>query len=159
MSAGAFPAAILPILYGLNLFTIFTKTIKHMGRLSKEAADDKRIIEENPGATPKQLLAKGLSQAGYEALMAEQPQTEEKPQVKSEPQKQAISTANDDHGPVMPTVQKQAAAVPKLQAAEPLHDGGMVTVVTPEGNRIAMTRTAANRMFNPGRNPQYKIEG
>lgn len=136
-----------------------------MGRLSTQDKD-RKIISENPDATPKQLLALGLSNDAYESILQEQESKKEpaKTAAKVEPQDIAkeqpqTQTANDDHGPVMPTVERQSAAVPKLQVAQTLYDGDNVVVVGPDGSRTPMTRSAAERFKRGGRNANYQIEG
>ena len=61
--------------------------------------------------------------------------------------------------PIEPTVTKTETAAPKLQAYIPaVQESGNVTLIAPDGNRITMTRWAAERFKRGGRNADYQIE-
>lgn len=127
-----------------------------MARLSNEEKDT-RLIEANPDASPKELLALGLSEAGFEKLAAAQPK-----EVKPQPQAQPEQITAEKPEPAQPTVLKNGPAVPKLQAAPEgsQYTGDMVVLINPTtGTRTPMPRTTANRFKRGGRNADFIIEG
>lgn len=97
---------------------------------------DQRIIKENPGLTAYELLEKGLSQAGYEAMLQSAPEP-----AKPEPIRP----------PIQPTVRK---AEPKLSSA-PRQQGDkhMAYLVNKKtGKRTRMTRASAEFMMKLDKN-------
>lgn len=115
--------------------------------------NDSKLIADNPGKTARELLALGLSQAGYEKLATEQEKVTPTPPIQNEPEPAKPA-------PVAPIVSQTTAAVPKLRENPAVYsDGSMVDLISPDGKRTRMTRTAAERFKRHGRNANYSIEG
>lgn len=109
---------------------------------------DKKVIEQNPGLSPYDLLEKGLSEKGYEELVSQQGAEKQKiaPTVeKTEPEPQKVA----------PKVEqlREVRATPTLSPVQS-DSGELAWLVSPDGKKTRMSRSAAERFIR--KNVNYK---
>lgn len=125
-----------------------------MAGLTKQQKADKALIEENPNATPQELMTLGLSPDGYEKMIAE------KGESKVPEQEEETAPPVKAH-PVQPVVQdapkEPRRAVPQLQSYTPPKHDGMVNVRFPDGTVQQWPRATAERYKRGGRNATTQI--
>lgn len=138
-----------------------------MGNLTK----DERLIRDNPELTAYDLLNKGLSQAGYEKLLATQEAnvTNEIKQAKKQPVTPIMvdDTFHDlrqNSLKVAPTVTKDTTptrAMPKTQEYAPVDINGDMAILvdTVKGTRTPMMRSFAVKWATKSNHKgRYKVE-
>lgn len=102
-----------------------------MANISK----DDKIIRDNPGLSPEELLKKGLSEKKYEDLLKA---PKEVPSVKK----------------IVPEIQP-ARPMPKLTVITHVPVTDQVLLRTPDGKTTPMALKAAQKLVR--KNPNYKI--
>ncbi len=103
-----------------------------MGRPS----NDEKIINENPGLSPEDLLAKGLSQKRFVEMAKEI-----KPEVK------------EQHKKIIPEIQPSVAA--KTREFIHVYHSDQVVVKMPDGSEHPFTLKAAQKLVR--KNPKARI--
>lgn len=109
-----------------------------MARISR-AEKDKKIIEENPGKSPYELLQIGLSEQGYESLVAQeakQPEPTIKEVVIEEPER------------LIPEVKPSGRAMPRLINHHVSVLSSVARVKSPDGKITTMERSRAIKFVN-----------